>query len=403
MNKRFYLISVLSFITVLSFGQVIIDDEYNKCGVDPGKKAFLDIYGDHWGYSYDSLLSDLTKWEASEFIQIQTIGQSTLERNLYELSITNPLVSESSKHRVYIHARTHPGEIQSFRVTEQMINFLSSDTELGSFLRENCIFHIIPMYNPDGVELEYSRQNANGIDIESNWGAAVNEIEVFHLRNRFIDLMLKENPIEIALNMHSAVACKRYFVKHHANGTSVLYTVLEEDFIEGVRSHFIEGIEPHDYLVTWSGGTPDQYPESWWWKNHQENVMALTYEDMNCESAGFYDKTAYANLLGILDYLKLEFIGTAVDFSNVPLQLAAYPNPFTDQIKFEWNNFDKPTTAFVTDMLGKRIRIFSDFELENGFVSWNGKDSYGNNVPQGMYLFHVVVENQVKSVKMFKQ
>lgn len=405
MNKKIYLFSLLSIITVVSFGQIIIDDEFDKCGVmDSDKKSALyEIYGDHWGYSYDSLLIDIDKWDTNEFTEIYTIGKSTLGRDIYELTITNPNVTENLKHRVYIYARTHPGEVQSFRVTEQMINYLSSDTEFGSFLRENCIFHLIPMYNPDGVELEYGRENANMIDLERNWKTDDPEMEVLNLKNRFIELMLEENPIEITLNMHSAVSCKRYFVKHHANGTSDLYARQEEAFIEAIRSYFLTGIEPHNYYVSWTTSAPDYFPESWWWINHKENVMALTYEDMNCASAGFYDKTASAILLGILKYLKIEFVGTSVELSNVPLELHAYPNPFVEEIHFEWNNFQKPQMAFITDILGKQIRVFTDTELDNGLVSWSGKDSNGNLVPKGMYLFHMVVGNEVKSVKMFRQ
>jgi len=40
--------------------------------------------------------------------------------------------------------------------------------------------------------------------------------------------------------------------------------------------------------------------------NHSENVMALTYEDMNCEAAGNYDSTAYALVLGVCEYIGLD-------------------------------------------------------------------------------------------------
>ena len=151
------------------------------------------------------------------------------------------------------------------------------------------------MYNPDGVELGYSRENANGVDIESGWDDVPLEPEVAVLKNRFIELTtLVNNPIEVALNMHSAYSCKRFFVYHDEVGTSTYYTILEQQFINGIQSYFVNGFENWDYFVSWTSGTPDQYPESWWWMNHGENVMALTYEDMNCEAAGNYDSTAYA-------------------------------------------------------------------------------------------------------------
>ena len=404
MLKNFYISILLFAIAGISFGQRQENHETDKCGIDPEKEAALkELYGDNWGYSYDSLLNDIAQWETSDYIQTQSIGQSVLGNEIYELTITDFNVAKELKHRIYIHARTHPGEIQSFWVTDEIINYLSNDSGIGAFFREHCIFHIIPMFNPDGVELEYPRENANGIDIESNWDDEIQEVEVINLRNRFQELMFEENQIEIALNMHSAYACKRYFVYHHENGTSPLYADLEENFIESIRNHFLEGIEPYNYYVSWTSSTPDQYPESWWWMNYEEQVIALTYEDMNCAAAGLYDITAYAMLYGISDYLGLGFVGVSDDLSNIPVQLKAYPNPFTEEIIIEWINFDQVKSAFITDIFGKQIRNFSQQEIRNNFLIWNGKNNSGDSVPGGIYLIHMIIGNQLKSIKLVKQ
>ena len=121
------------------------------------------------------------------------------------------------------------------------------------------------MYNPDGVELGYARENANGIDIESGWDDIPLEPEVAILKNRFIELMIPmPNPVKIALNMHSAYSCTRYFVYHDEVGTSENYGILEQQFIGGIQSDFPGGFENWDYFVSWSSGTQDQYLESWW-------------------------------------------------------------------------------------------------------------------------------------------
>jgi hypothetical protein len=55
-------ILTLSFIFIIitrSYPQYRIDD-YDKCGYNSKHaKSYLKILGDHWGYSYDSLLVDL--------------------------------------------------------------------------------------------------------------------------------------------------------------------------------------------------------------------------------------------------------------------------------------------------------------------------------------------------------
>ncbi len=101
-----------------------------------------------------------------------------------------------------------------------MIKILISDSPEAQTIRETCVYYIIPMYNPDGVELNTTRYNANGIDLESNWFTIPNEPEVAALKASFIELMAKPKPIEVALNMHSSSLCKRYFVYHDSGGTS---------------------------------------------------------------------------------------------------------------------------------------------------------------------------------------
>ena len=359
----------------------------------------------NWGYGYDSLLVDLERWGASSFVTVDSLGASVQNRALWELTIAdNP--QSSSNHRIYIHARTHPGEEESFWVTNEIINFLISDTPLAAFIRSNCIFHIIPMYNPDGVELGYNRENANGVDIESGWDDVPLELEVAVLKNRFIELtLLVNNPIEMALNMHSSYSCKRYFVYHDTAGTSESYTILEQQFINGVQSYFLGGFEDWDYFVSWTSGTPDQYPESWWWMNHGENVMALTYEDMNCDAAGSYDSTAYALVLGICEYLGLDLTqiqNEAYKPSGYSL-LQNYPNPFNPVTKLR---YDLPENSHVNitiyDMLGRAVKTMVNQHQNAGHRSiiWDGTNDYDNTVSTGIYLYQIQAGAYTRTKKM---
>ena len=359
----------------------------------------------NWGYGYDSLLVDLERWGASSFVTVDSLGASVQNRALWELTIAdNP--QSSSNHRIYIHARTHPGEEEAFWVTNEIINFLISDTPLAAFIRSNCIFHIIPMYNPDGVELGYDRENANGVDIESGWDDVPLELEVAVLKNRFIELtLLVNNPIEMALNMHSSYSCKRYFVYHDTAGTSESYTILEQQFINGVQSYFLGGFEDWDYFVSWTSGTPDQYPESWWWMNHGENVMALTYEDMNCDAAGSYDSTAYALVLGICEYLGLDLtqIQNEADKPSGYSLLQNYPNPFNPVTKLR---YDLPENSHVNitiyDMLGRAVKTMVNQHQNAGHRSiiWDGTNDYDITVSTGIYLYQIQAGAYTRTKKM---
>ena len=392
----------LVFTTVI-YSQIELVD---KCGY---------IYGDqpnhflartaNWGYGYDSLLVDLERWGESPFVTVDSLGASVQNRALWELTIADDPES-SSNHRIYIHARTHPGEEESFWVTNEIINFLISDAPLAAFIRNNCIFHIIPMYNPDGVELGYARENANGVDIESGWDDVPLELEVAVLKNRFIELTsLVDNPIEVALNMHSSYSCKRYFVYHDAVGTSENYTTLEQQFINAVQSYFVDGFEDWDYFVSWTSGTPDQYPESWWWMNHSENVMALTYEDMNCEAAGNYDSTAYALVLGVCEYIGLDLsqIQNEASMPDSYYLLQNYPNPFnsTTTLRYDLAGHSN-VNIIIYDMLGREVKTLINQTQDAGFksVQWDATNDYGKQVSAGVYLYRIQAGEYMQTKKM---
>lgn len=265
-----------------------------------------------WGYGYDSLLNDLGKWRKSPFVKIDSIGASVEGRALWMVSITDsgdslgPVDDASSKkRRVFVHCRTHPSEVQAQHIAGEMIRFLTDSTAKAEEMRRGFIFNIIPMYNPDGVERGFARKNAHGVDIESNWNSQVLEPEVVALKRQFEAHMAGPIPIEVALNLHSdQYNCTRFFFFHYAAGTSAYYENLERKFIGGVQAHYPDGIENWDFVRSWGSGTATQYPESFWWLNHQEKVLALTYEDTNCPNASRFDSTGRALILGSADFIR---------------------------------------------------------------------------------------------------
>ncbi|MBT3589982.1 MAG: T9SS type A sorting domain-containing protein [Candidatus Marinimicrobia bacterium] len=392
-----YLI-ILSFVGQLSYGQT-----YSKCGIIPENENSVLRNITNWGYGYSDLLNDLNNWDNVSFVSVDSIGASVQNRALWELTISNHLESTTLP-RIYIHARTHPGEEESFWVTNEIINILLSDDPYANFIRNNTIFHIIPMYNPDGVELGYARENAHGIDIESGWDDNPLEPEVAVLKNRFIELMDTSNPIEVALNMHSAYACYRYFVYHDSYGTSPLYAQLEQNYITGIQDYFLNGIEPWTHYVSWTNGTPDQYPESWWWMTQGENVMALTYEDMNaCDNTGLYDSTANAIVRGTMGYLGLEYSGTNSDYIVSPTSFELkqnYPNPFNSITTIRFTiirNNQIPVSILIYNSSGMHVDTIIKQPLTPGDyeLSWDASSQVS-----GVYFIQLRIGDNAQTSKM---
>ncbi len=268
-----------------------------------------------WGYGYDSLELDLARWRQNSLMRVDSIGLSVQGRPIWRINVGEQ--AGVVKPRIFVHARTHPAEVQAFYVMREMLGFVTdtaSSNTAAAALRRDFTFHFIPMYNPDGVVLGKARLNANGVDIESNWNKTTLEPEVAALKATFQSLSTgpANGTIRAALNLHSdQVNCTRFFFYHDAAGTSSSYAELEKTFITGVRSYFVEGIQPCNYVVSWTGGFASQYPESFWWLTRGAEVMALTYEDTNCPGAGDFYSTGRAIALGTGDYLRNHFVSLA--------------------------------------------------------------------------------------------
>ncbi len=376
----------------------------DPCGYpDTNSQEYKVAAAQNWGYGYDSLLSDLGRWGASPFANIDSVGASVQNRALYMLTIQDTASPGFLRHRVWIHARTHPNEVQGTWVTNELIRILLSEEPLGRLMRERCVFNVMPMYNPDGVELGYGRENANGVDIESNWDKPVLEPEVEVLKGLFERFMAEPSPIRVALNMHSAAYCTRYFVYHDATGTSPLYAQVEQQYIGAVRATFAEWIEPWDFFVSWMYGAPLRYPESWFWYNHAEGVLALTYEDMNCVWAHGFDTTAIALLRGTAVHLGLTGEPSGIVASGaLPAQFCLsqnYPNPFnpTTTIQYSLPHAVRVTLT-VYNLLGSEVATLIEGEQEGGGthrIVWNA-----GHVPSGTYIYRLRAGSFVEAKRL---
>ena len=332
----------------------------NPCGWNYQGKENEILQAPGFGYSYDSLLIDLQKWSTNPFVGIDSAGLSVQGRTLWLLTIQDTVSSILPQWRVTIHARTHPQEVQSTWITNSIIDLLLSDSLIAQKLRRTCIFNILPMYNPDGVELGYNRVNANMIDLERNWDDVIQEPEAATLKRLFESYMNSDIPVRIALNMHSSSDCERFFVFHHETGTSVYFAEDQKQFIKAIRDYWPEGIQDWNYFVSWQDETPPYYPESWFWLNYGEQVMALTYEDMYCSAAGEFNRTAHAILSGIADYLNINTLKYDDRKQSKPRELSAkiFPNPASSHsslsIQLQNGNMNQ-TKIVLYDIVGRKI------------------------------------------------
>jgi murein tripeptide amidase MpaA len=101
----------------------------------------------------------------------ELIGYSVQQRRLDLVTITSPknLTSEEKCKVVFVTARVHPGETPSSYVCQGMMDYLVCNEPSAEVLRDNIIFKIAPMLNPDGVYLGNYRCSLMGFDLNRHW------------------------------------------------------------------------------------------------------------------------------------------------------------------------------------------------------------------------------------------
>lgn len=74
-----------------------------------------------------------------------------------------------SKEVIVLSARVHPGETVSSFIIEGFLKELVSNSDYARLLRENYLFKVVPMLNPDGVVKGNYRFSAYGCDLNRKW------------------------------------------------------------------------------------------------------------------------------------------------------------------------------------------------------------------------------------------
>jgi hypothetical protein len=226
-------------------------------------------------YNYSFLQERLAEWKLNPFTKVDTLGITDKGFPIQQITITDPSVPTANKQRVWIHARTHPGETPTSWHFDGIMQKLLSNDEVISFYRQKLIFYLIPFTNPDGVFYGRSRTNFSGIDVEANWDKPESETckEVKILKQRMAQIN-NEKVLSVFNNLHSQAASYCTFWIHTASSTSARFYRKQYQFAN-LNTSDNPYFDPDDYSES---NLASRFPEGWLWANHGEQVMALTYE-----------------------------------------------------------------------------------------------------------------------------
>lgn len=246
-------------------------------------------------YTFSQLQQYLHKISEHPAVFIETLGySSSYHLPIQHIMITDPN-SDMQKARVWIQARTHPGETPSNFMLEGLIDFLLSEDPMAIALREKLIFHIVPMHNPDGVVAGNYRSDPDSVNLEESWffdehnPAALTQDAPHEnqLLNQVMRSLLSADiPVKMALNLHASHSEPDLgiFSFPHFGDNPKRYTQQQTDlwykqlqFIDYL-SHFYTGRVELPQKEGYSTFLARYHPETWWWYNTQNQVMALTLE-----------------------------------------------------------------------------------------------------------------------------
>lgn len=249
-------------------------------------------------YTFTDLQNYIKTIAGNPFIDIQIPGTTQQGKPLYLFKITDPAVAASGKKRIFIHARTHPAETTPSFLIEGMIRYLTSGTQEAAQILAGHEFYIFPMQNVDGVIAGNYRSTPKSENLEMLWvfdsknpldliGDIPPEVTLIH---QYAKKLMSDGgpPVSIALNLHASNSepdiCSFFFP--HFGPESLGYSATETAlwtkqlyFIDKLSARYGSNLlEP----VPADGGgsfATKTYPESWWWANFQDRVMAMTIEN----------------------------------------------------------------------------------------------------------------------------
>lgn len=187
---------------------------------------------------------------------------------------------ELRKRIVFITARVHPGETQASHVWNGIINFLLSKDPRAKLLRDQFVFKIVPIVNPDGVARGNFRTDQNGINLNRVYSnpSVYEWPTVFAIKRLFVHYSkLARDYVYCYFDLHGHTSKRGWFVY----GNSM-------DYVSIVEAHII----PKLFEINWANF--DYRGSQFHEKNMNAQNTGEKYTKEGCARVALYRATSMA-------------------------------------------------------------------------------------------------------------
>jgi zinc carboxypeptidase/carboxypeptidase M14-like protein len=179
-------------------------------------------------FSYTKMSDFVDSVSSSQWAEKDFLGFSEQRRDINLLTITNTEIPIEDKKIVYIIGRQHAAETTSSHMLEGMINFLISDDINACGLRNNFVWYIVPMVNPDGVCVGNSRATSEGVDPNRDWHPDNHDsVEIDIVRTHIQSINAYPGPgIDFFIDWHSQMDDDKWYNFLYSPEDNTFFSIL---------------------------------------------------------------------------------------------------------------------------------------------------------------------------------
>jgi hypothetical protein len=211
--------------------------------------------------SFDSWTEVLAE---QSYITRKVAGMSARGRPMPMVEFGDPAATR----HVMIIGRQHPPEATGTMGLLAFVEELAGSSELAQEFRQNFQTHVIPLVNPDGVDLGHWRHNTGGVDLNRDW-EAFNQPETRVVRETFSEILSQPgHELWFAVDFHSTQFDVFYTLERSLETNPPGVTDRWVDHISANLSHYEVNDSP--------SGVDGPISKNWFYRTF--GTTALIYE-----------------------------------------------------------------------------------------------------------------------------